>query len=162
MKKFPAIFASVAAVLAGGYAIAQVTLPYVTSMSATDAMAVIPKGAPAPGNKYATLLQLQSYFFSGNSQHGATAPALTSCGTSPAISGTDFAGLVTEGTGTPTGCVVTFNTAYTAAPYCVVVGQSDPNNTTIHYTVSTTAITITNAAADSGKYNYICVGQQGG
>src|SRR5947209_1683614 len=33
-----------------------------------------------------------------------TAPALTSCGTSPSIVGTDFAGTVTMGTGTPTGC----------------------------------------------------------
>jgi hypothetical protein len=39
-----------------------------------------------------------------------TAPALTSCGTSPAIVGTDMAGTVTMGT-TPTGCVITFNGA---------------------------------------------------
>jgi hypothetical protein len=52
-----------------------------------------------------------------------TAPALTSCGTSPAIVGTDVAGTVTMGTGTPTGCVITFNVAYIAAPHCIVRGS---------------------------------------
>src|SRR6266446_8338351 len=47
-----------------------------------------------------------------------TPPALTSCGTSPAITGTDTAGIVTMGTASPTGCVITFNVAYTGTPYC--------------------------------------------
>jgi hypothetical protein len=55
----------------------------------------------------------------GIGRGSTTAPALTSCGTSPAIIGTDLAGTVTMGTGTPTGCVITFNSAKTAAPHCV-------------------------------------------
>ena len=42
-----------------------------------------------------------------------------SCGTTPAITGNDTRGTVTIGTGVVTSCVVTFNTAYTAAPICV-------------------------------------------
>jgi hypothetical protein len=90
-----------------------------------------------------------------------TAPALTSCGTSPAITGTDTAGVVTMGTGTPTGCVITFNVAYTAAPYCVVDWIATPLASQ-SYAVSTTAITLTQTATSSNKVNYFCVAQAGG
>lgn len=91
---------------------------------------------------------------------GASAPALTSCGTSPAISGDDKAGLVTMGTGTPTGCVITFATAYSAAPYCTVTWQT--NIASMQYVVSATAITLTQTATSSNKVNYVCFGQSGG
>ena len=52
--------------------------------------------------------------------NAAAAPALTSCGGgSPTnTGGTDLAGTVTLGT-TATGCVITFNQAYTSAPHCL-------------------------------------------
>jgi hypothetical protein len=53
-------------------------------------------------------------------QGSGTAPALTSCGgASPAIVGTDIAGTVTMGS-SATGCVITFNVPYVAAPHCIV------------------------------------------
>src|SRR5262249_37223909 len=64
-----------------------------------------------------------------------------SCGTSPSITGTDQAGEVTMGTGAPTGCVITFNSAYTSAPYCSASWKS--NLASMSYTVSNTAITTT-------------------
>lgn len=90
-----------------------------------------------------------------------TAPALTSCGTSPAITGTDFAGIVTMGTGTPTGCVITFNSPFAAAPVCVanwMTGILAAES----YTVSATAITLTQTGTNSTKVSYVCVGQNGG
>jgi H+/gluconate symporter-like permease len=87
-----------------------------------------------------------------------TAPALTSCGTSPAIAGTDLAGIVTMGTGSPTGCVITFNTAKSAVPVCVVASQTAPATTTPAYTVSATAITWVQTGTSSNKISYICVG----
>jgi len=90
-----------------------------------------------------------------------TAPALTSCGTSPAITGTDAAGVVTMGTGTPTGCVITFNVPYTAAPYCVVTWIATPLASQ-SYAVSITAITLTQTATSSNKVNYVCIAQSGG
>jgi hypothetical protein len=91
----------------------------------------------------------------------ATAPALTSCGTNPSITGTDTAGIVTMGTGTPTGCIITFNVAYVSAPYCVVSWIATPLGSQ-SYATSNTAITLTQTATSSNKVQYVCVGQAGG
>lgn len=85
-----------------------------------------------------------------------TAPALTSCGTTPAIVGTDLAGTVTMGT-TATGCVITFNSAKSAAPHCVVTWIATPLASQ-SYVTSTTAITTTQTSATNNVLKYICVG----
>ena len=98
----------------------------------------------------------------GKQRVGATtAPALTSCGTSPTIVGNDHAATVTMGTGAPTGCVITFNVAYASTPICVgswpaqaLASQS--------YVVSTTAITLTQTGTSSNIFRYICLAQSGG
>jgi hypothetical protein len=90
-----------------------------------------------------------------------TAPALTVCGTTPAIVGSDTAGTVTMGTGTPTGCVITFNVAYATAPACVVIWQGTPL-TAQNYTVSAIAITTVQTATNSNKVSYICMAASGG
>jgi hypothetical protein len=89
-----------------------------------------------------------------------TAPALTSCGTSPAISGSDLAGQVTMGTGSPTGCTITFHAAYTSTPYCTVTWQSILASE--GYSVSTTAITLTQTGTSSDIVNYTCMARSGG
>lgn len=150
-------------ILGGGYAIAQVTLPNPVSMGVNDVVQVIPNAAPTAGNVYATLNQFKAWVLGGSTAHNAV-PVLSACGTSPAIAtgSTDLSGRVTTGTGTPTGCVVTFASAFTATPSCAVVSQTAPATTTPAYTVSTTAITIVQAAGDSRIYNYICSAMQGG
>lgn len=85
-----------------------------------------------------------------------TAPALTSCGTTPAIVGTDLAGTVTMGT-TATGCVITFAAAKSAAPHCVVTWIATPLASQ-SYTTSTTAITLTQTSTSNNVAKYICVG----
>jgi hypothetical protein len=90
-----------------------------------------------------------------------TAPALTSCGTSPAIVGTDTTGEVTMGTGSPTGCVITFNVAYTGAPLCTVVWEATPLASQ-SYAVSNTAITLTQTGTSSNKVAYHCTARSGG
>jgi hypothetical protein len=87
---------------------------------------------------------------------GPGTPVLTSCGTTPTIAGSDTAGLVTTGT-TNTGCVVTFNKAYLAVPWCVVVSQS-PAATPAVFVTAATGINITLAANSSVKVNYFCSG----
>lgn len=89
-----------------------------------------------------------------------TAPALTSCGTSPTITGSDMSGTVTMGTGSPTGCVITFNVAYTAAPHCVVSWRV--NIVSMQYTTSTTALTLTQTGTSSNLVDYICMAGAGG
>lgn len=160
MKKFLAALAGLA--LLAGLAVAQVpSVPRVTSIGTTDLVQIIPNGAPTAGNVYASALQLQSWLLGGNSQRtGATAPALTSCGTgSPAISGNDTAGVVTAGT-SATGCVVTFNTAYAAAPYCAVTSQSQL--TSFAYSISATAITVAQTSTSGNLFNYVCMARAGG
>lgn len=84
------------------------------------------------------------------------APALTSCGTgSPTILGSDAAGTITEGT-TASGCTVTFNLAYSAAPHCAVTTRS--LLVSFAYTVSASAITITNTATTGDVIDYVCFG----
>lgn len=94
-------------------------------------------------------------------QGSGTAPALTSCGTSPAIVGTDVAGTVTMGTGTPTGCVITFNVPYVAAPHCVLTWIATPLASQ-SYVTSATAITLTQTATSSNVVKYMCAAQPGG
>ncbi len=86
-----------------------------------------------------------------------TAPALTSCGGgSPAIVGTDLAGTVTMGT-SATGCVITFNSAKSAAPHCVVTWIATPLASQ-SYATSTTAITLTQTSTSGNVAKYICIG----
>lgn len=85
----------------------------------------------------------------------STAPALTSCGTSPAVVGSDVAGVVTTGSAATT-CTITFARTYTTAPSCYFL----PTGTATMpvYTVSATAITVATDIA-STVYNYGCTGR---
>lgn len=92
---------------------------------------------------------------------GGSSPVLTSCGSSPSIVGTDQSGVITMGSGAPTGCVVTFATSYNATPICNVTWQATPlaNQS---YTVSNTAITLTQTGTSGNKVVYNCTAQVGG
>ena len=92
--------------------------------------------------------------------HGSKTPVLTSCGTAPTISGTDVAGLITTGTGSPTGCTLTFATAYNSTPYCSVDSQTQL--AAFAFTLSKTAITITQTGTSSNLISYGCVAAAGG
>lgn len=85
-----------------------------------------------------------------------TAPALTSCGTTPAIVGTDLAGTVTMGT-SATGCVITFQSAKAAAPVCVVTWIATPLASQ-SYVTSASAITLTQTSTSNNVVKYICIG----
>lgn len=88
-----------------------------------------------------------------------TTPTLSSCGTGPAISGTDVAGTVTAGA-TATGCTVTFSRAYIADPICIVTPQTGSVTNTFSYTHSTTAITVTETGLGGTKFDFQCIGRQ--
>ncbi len=88
----------------------------------------------------------------GHVRNNGTAIVPTSCGTSPTITGSDFAARVTIGA-TGTGCVVPWGTTYTVTPACVFSMEAGGVGT---YTVSATAFTVT--AASGGTFSYICVG----
>lgn len=86
---------------------------------------------------------------------GANPPTLSSCGSGATISGNDFAGVITQGTGA-TGCTATFVTANATYTSCVVTSRSALAFT---YTASTTALTITNIGLlSSTLLDYVCTG----
>lgn len=87
----------------------------------------------------------------------SVAPAVSSCGTSPAVgaNASDAQGYVTEGT-VATGCTVTFANAYNAKPACTV---TDEAGLQFSYAVSATTLVITNIGALSGtSFHYQCEG----
>ena len=83
------------------------------------------------------------------------APGLSSCGTAPSISGNNFGGTITTGTGSPTGCTMTFaNSGWSGAPKCILSWRTRP--ATANYAVSTTAITLTQTGTSSAVIDYYC------
>jgi hypothetical protein len=162
MKKTRILAILGAAALCSAAVAQTIAIPYVQAIAPTDLFQDIPLGQYGVGNKYVNALQLQAWLFGGNSARtGATAPALTSCGsTGSAISGNDYAGTVTVGASASTSCIVTFNTAYVVAPTCVVSPRSQI--TSFAYTVSASAITITQTSTASDLFDYVCVAKAGG
>ncbi len=63
--------------LAGGIAIAQVTVPKVLSVGPTDLFQVVVKGSPGPGNSYATAAQVSGVFGYKNGGAASTGFAYT-------------------------------------------------------------------------------------
>ena len=165
LKKIGLISAAFAALAISGAALAQVTLPYVQSISPTDAFQDIQNGTPLATNYYATAAQLRSWFL-GQSIHTGTPTLTTStsiCGgtTNTAISGTDVSGQVTEGTSASTSCVITFAKAFVTAPECFV-SINNVADSSLKCSTSTTALTVTQTSASSNVLNYLVIGLAGG
>lgn len=81
-------------------------------------------------------------------------PTMGSCGTSPSVTGTDGAGRITIGSGSPGSCTLNFSQTYSTAPFCTAsAGQSLGMSTT----VSTTSIIFTSTAFSEVAINYICM-----
>ena len=93
----------------------------------------------------------------GNITASSTPPTLSSCGTSPSIRGTNKWGEVTVG-GTATGCIITFYPAFTNSPSCTVTNQSSSVVNAMTYTISNTAITVSQTGLSGAKLNYNCGG----
>lgn len=84
-----------------------------------------------------------------------TAPAPTGTGTPTIAAGsTDLAGEVTAGS-SATSVVITFAGTHTNAPFCSVDSQTQL--AAFAFTISNTAITITQTATSGNKIDYICV-----
>jgi hypothetical protein len=90
-------------------------------------------------------------------------PAVSTCGTSAALGAgsSDTAGKITVGTSASNACTLTFATAYTTAPHCIVQNATTGAAANV-YTVSTTAIVWSSALADSTVLYYFCVAPAGG
>lgn len=94
---------------------------------------------------------------SGHLESTGTTPALSgSCGTSPSVVGTDVAGKVTTGSVAPSSCVLTFATAWTNAPSCMVTNETTAN--VARAVSSTTVVTLTGTMIAGDVLSYLCVG----
>lgn len=83
-----------------------------------------------------------------------TIPTVTGTGTPTITAGsTDSAGEITSGT-TATSIVITFSSVKTNAPFCTVTPQTQL--VSFAYTISTSAITITQTATSGEKIDYVC------
>jgi hypothetical protein len=163
MKTFAKFAVASLLALSPALALAQVTLPTVATINQADLFQDIPYGQPGPTNYYATGLQMRGYILGGNVVRTSEKPTLTSCvaggGT---IVGTDAAFILTGGSSASTTCTATFTTAWAATPICVVSSQTAPGTTTPSFTVSTSAVVITQASGSSNVYDVQCIGQPGG
>ncbi len=90
---------------------------------------------------------------------GGGAPTVSSCGTSPSISGNDTAGTVTVGSGVVTACTITFSKTRANTPRVVGIVTGGGLNITGGYSAkSTTAVTFSFAATvGSGTFDYFIV-----
>ncbi len=153
------------ALFCGGLAVAQIVTPVkVGSMSTTDLFQDIAKGVSQTTNVYASAIQMRSWFFAQNSQHLATAPTLTTnnCGgTTSALTGTDFAGQIIEGSTAATSCVISFATAYVTAPECFV-SINNVTDATLKCAATTATLTITHSSSAANVVNYLVLGLPGG
>lgn len=158
MKTWKSIaFSLVAGVAGAGVALAATYTPYViATVTGNELVEVGPKNS-SPQYVY------DGSFRGGHNAPptGAVAPAATSCGTGPTVTGTDGEGTVTMGTGSPTGCVITFVTAFASTPNCLVTWAATPLAAQ-SYSVSTTAITLTQTATSSNVANWVCRANVGG
>lgn len=82
-------------------------------------------------------------------------PVLTSCGVTPSIIGSDSAFTITGGTGS-TGCIATFAQAGINTPTCLVSQQSMSVVNALTYSVSNTAITVSQTGLGTGKLDVVC------
>ncbi len=88
---------------------------------------------------------------------GAGTPTLSTCGTSPTVSGTNSAFTVTVGSGHVGNCTATFSSAFTITPTCQVGWQSGQALTST-WTSSTSNLIFNQNAMGGKKADIICIG----
>lgn len=87
-----------------------------------------------------------------------SAPSVSSCGTSPSISGSDVAGSVTIGTGgVATSCTITFANVWSNAPHCFLNDQTDITALQAVTVGASLTINKTTPFTASSVIDYFCV-----
>jgi hypothetical protein len=87
-------------------------------------------------------------------------PSVSSCGTSPTLASgsTDTAGIINVGSGVVTSCTLTFSTAMSSAPSCVVSTSLATVVAGISTTTSAATIALS-VSLGSGNIHYHCLGR---
>lgn len=115
------------------------------------------------GVSYAQVTSLSTDVF-GRFRGNGPAPTLSTCGTAPTVAGTDTAGVITIGTGTPAACTVTFARTFVNAPTCyfndrTTAGKTNAG-TTYQVVEAAASVTVTFQAAtvNGDVISYSCLG----
>lgn len=100
--------------------------------------------------------------YDGHLVSSGTAPSMGTCGSSPAVIGTDLTGHINVGSGVVTSCTLNFaNTFINNAPDCIASTNSTAAFADVT-TVSTTSVTFgLSATLGSGVIWYHCFGEKG-
>jgi hypothetical protein len=120
----------------------------------TPLMAISSSTATASGMPVLEIDQFGHQYTSG------ALPTLSSCGTTPSVTGNDTDMIVTVGSVSATGCTITFAHAYATAPVVTISNQSMSITNAMTFTVSTSAITITQTALTSAILDIYVRGTQ--
>ncbi|GEM_PF-2070285 len=89
----------------------------------------------------------------------ANLPTVATCGTSPAVQGSDSAGVITVGTGgTTAACTLTFGTAYSFNPVVVISGSYTSTTLNIFQASTTGFVASSSASFPSEKLYYTVIG----
>ena len=90
-----------------------------------------------------------------NTPYTVISASVTACGTGPSLLGSDIAGTITTGSGSPTVCTLTFGRPYKNTPVCLCGSNGatacDPT------TLSNAAVTFTLGVTET-SIKYICIG----
>ncbi len=115
-----------------------------------------------PTDGFFTIPQLSTFqrIIAGHVSVTGSVTIVATCGAGPSIAGTDVAGQVTFGTGSPTTCSISFASAYAKAPFCSVDWAT--NLAVMNANVTTNSILLTQTSNSSSVVSYICIGQAGG
>jgi len=93
----------------------------------------------------------------GHTSWGGETPTVSSCGSSPSISGNDVTGRVLVGSGVVTSCTVTFARAYTNTPVCFA--EAENSALAVAASSTPTSVVVTTASTiGSGSVIYKCEG----
>ena len=130
-----------------------------TRVRSTIALVAVAVLLAVPMAVFGQATGLSTDFF-GRLNGNGPAPTLSTCGTAPTIAGTDTAGKITIGTGTPSACTMTFARAYANAPSCRANDDTTiaKNPTTVTTTTTAATITLTAASVNGDVISYMCVG----
>jgi hypothetical protein len=95
---------------------------------------------------------------------GSSPTVTAGCGTSPSVSGSDFAGLLSTGSTASTTCTITFATAYNNTPYCYIWpnGTNVAGLATFNSNPSTTTLVFNYTSATNFQINYECYARAAG
>lgn len=128
-------------------------------MDNVDAQGVGPVAGQGPGNIASPFTFINGHMSFGSGSLGA--PTVNAaCGTGASVAGSDSAFVLTSGTSTASGCLVSPAAAWNRAPVCSVDNQTSA--TQAAYTVNTNGSISLTGVADSTTYNIICIGKPGG